>query len=75
MEYEKPFVTDLGSISRHTWQVGRPGHYKGGGEIWHYDKHCEMSGCSSANDPDCVDLCDPDAQAFETLIRGRSRGN
>lgn len=76
MKYEKPFVTDLGSISEHTWTTPG-GRIKGGGPIFHLDKFCEPSGCSSANDPDCINLCEEEggtSPGTTTRTRGRSGG-
>lgn len=54
MEYEKPIITDLGSISEHTWRT--PGGRVKGGQLpnAHLDKFCELSGCYSPTDPDCI---------------------
>lgn len=71
MEYEKPYVTDLGSISQNTWQTPG-GRIKGGGDIWHLDKFCEMSGCTSADSPDCINLCEDGVPDEVGRARGRS---
>ena len=70
LRYEKPFVTDLGSISENTWTTPG-GNIKGGGPIYHLDKFCEPSGCTSANDPECINLC-PEGQT--PVFRDRNRG-
>lgn len=56
MKYEKPFVQDLGSIADHTWNLPASADRKPGLDpITHLDMFCEESGCTSSNDPDCVD--------------------
>lgn len=52
MNYEKPYVKELGSIAENTWTTPG-GNEKGGGSTWHYDKFCEMSGGSDADWPGC----------------------
>jgi hypothetical protein len=42
--YAPPVLTVHGDISEYTLAVGRPGHVKGGGVCWHYDKFGEQSG-------------------------------
>ncbi len=55
--YEKPTITDLGSISDHTWDVPGKGDKMDEAVNFHYDKFCEFSGCYSATQ------CDPDFPA------------
>ena len=45
MKYEKPCVTDLGSIVEHTWNssAANPDQEKGGGIPQHLDWACEWS--------------------------------
>ena len=53
--YEKPVLEILGSITKHTFGVGYPGHQKGGTTPPnHLDKFCEWSGGSGD------DLCTVD---------------
>ena len=52
VDYEKPFVKELGSIADNT-RTTPGGNEKGGGATWHYDKFCEMSGGSDADWPGC----------------------
>jgi hypothetical protein len=51
--YEKPTVTDLGSISDHTWNNPGKGDKMDEPINYHYDKFCEFSGCYAGG-------CDPD---------------
>ncbi len=51
--YEKPTVTDLGSISDHTWNNPGKGDKMDEAINFHYDKFCEFSGCYAGG-------CDPD---------------
>ena len=46
--YERPVITDLGSIGDHTFQ-NPAGNYKGGVDVWHYDWKCEQSAGSGEN--------------------------
>jgi hypothetical protein len=56
MNYTRPSITDVGSVSGHTYfPVGQEGHFKGGGDPQHLDKVCEWSGGSD------IDLCEAPA--------------
>lgn len=59
MQYEKPEVTDFGSIAGHTFLAGGSDNFKGGGDVQHLDKFCEWSGGS-----------DPDSDACNGPVEG-----
>ena len=55
MIYRQPAITDFGSIASHTYNnPGAGDKMNTPVEPWHYDKWCEFSGGTDADDPECL---------------------
>jgi hypothetical protein len=55
MVYQRPAIIDFGSITSHTYNnPGRGDKMDDPIEPWHFDKFCEFSGGTDADNPICI---------------------